>query len=110
MKTIHFSPLCALFSSVTPEQWASLSDSNIEKAEAQCKASATLCGVIDSILDQCARDIDSQRATVDIAFEKRTQEIVDAKRTLEQHLAEVSLNANEQIHCVYTKSYNCHAH
>jgi tektin-1 len=75
--------------SITPEQWASSTDSNIEKAEAECKASATLRGVIDSVLDQCARDIESQRAKVNLAFEKRTQEIADAKQTLEQHLEKV---------------------
>ena len=81
-------------SSITPEQWATSTDSNIEKAEAECKASATLRGVIDSVLDQCARDIESQRAKVNLAFEKRTQEIADAKQTLEQHLEKVNVYAN----------------
>ena len=74
---------------MTPEQWASISDNKIEKAEAECKASATLRGVIDSVLEQCTQDIETQRAKVNLAFEKRTQETTDAKQTLEQHLAKV---------------------
>ena len=96
---IHF------FSSITPEQWASSTDNNIEKAEAECKASASLRGVIDSILDQCARDIESQRAKVNLAFEKRTQEIADAKQTLEQHLEKVNFYANGRF-CVVAYSWH----
>jgi predicted aconitase len=84
---------------VTPEHWASLTDTNIAKAEEQCKASATLRGVIDSILNQCSQDVETQRAKVDLAFEKRAQEIADAKKTLEQHLAKVcggSIHAHEK--------------
>ncbi|CAI8047649.1 Tektin-1 [Geodia barretti] len=75
--------------SVTPEHWASLTDTNIAKAEEQCKASATLCGVIDSILNQCSQDVETQRGKVDLSLEKRAQEIADAKKTLEQHLAKL---------------------
>ena len=94
VNTSHFSTLPRYFSSVTPDHWASLTDTNIEKAEDQCKASTSLRGGIDSILNQCARDIDEQRAKVNLAFEKRTQEIADAKKTLERHLEEVHV-------CVY---------
>lgn len=77
---------------MTPEQWATVTDTNIEKAEEECKASATLRGVIDSILNQCAQDIESQRAKVNLASEKRTQETADAKHTLEQHLEKVRVS------------------
>lgn len=77
---------------MTPEQWASLTDTNIEKTESECKASTTLRGVIDSVLDQCSQDIESQRAKVNLAFEKRTQETTDAKQTLEQHLEKVCVS------------------
>ena len=91
--------LCPYCSSVTPEHWASFTDSNINKVEAECKASATLRGVVDSVLDQCAQDIESQRAKVNLAFEKRTQETADAKQTLEQHLEKVHVYANGKILC-----------
>lgn len=91
-------------SSITPEQWVSSTDSNIEKAEAECKASASLRGVIDSVLNQCTQDIESQRAKVNLAFEKRTQEITDAKQTLEQHLEKVNFYANGSF-CVM--AYSC---
>ena len=74
---------------MTPEYWASLSDTNIDKAEEQCKASATLRGVIDSVLERCNQQISSQRAKVNLAFETRTQETTDAKHTLEEHLSKV---------------------
>lgn len=66
-----------------------MTDTNISKAEDQCKASATLRGVIDSILSQCSQDVETQRANVNLAFQKRSQEIAEAKLTLEEHLAKV---------------------
>ena len=100
---VYFPPF---LSSVTPEQWASLTDTNIAKTEQQCKASASLRGVIDSILSQCFQDLEAQRAKVDLAFQKRAQEIADAKRTLEQHLAKVGLHANAQPPCVGNWGYH----
>ena len=85
---------------MTPEEWASLSDNNISKAEQQCNASSTLGGVIDSVLSQCTEDIETQRVRVDLAFEKRTKEVADAKQTLEQHLAKVGLHLSQKLLCV----------
>lgn len=82
----------SLPSSVTTEQWASLTDTNIEKTEEECKRSTTLRGVIDSLLNQSSQDVESQRAKVNLAFEKRTQETTDAKETLEQHLEKVRVS------------------
>ncbi len=58
--------------------------------EHECNASATLRGVIDTVLEQTLQDTERQRATVNSAFEKRIQEICEAKRSLEHHLEKVS--------------------
>lgn len=77
-------------SSVTPDQWSSFSNENILKTECECNASATLRGVIDTVLDQTWQDTERQRATVNGAFEKRIQELCEAKESLEHHLEKVS--------------------
>lgn len=74
---------------MTPEEWASNTDENIHKTEQECNASTTLRGVIEGVLEQTAQDIESQRAKVNLAFEKRTQETTEAKQTLEQQLYKV---------------------
>ena len=75
--------------SVTPEQWASFSNENILKAEKERNASSVLRGVIDGVLEQTKQDIVKQRATVNLEFSKRIQEISTAKDNLEQHLDKV---------------------
>ena len=81
---------CTLFCrSVTPEQWASFSNENILKAEKERNASSSLRGVIDGVLEQTKQDIVKQRATVNLEFSKRIQEISTAKDNLEQHLDKV---------------------
>lgn len=84
LKIFYFS-----FSSVTPAQWESFSNENILKAEKEQNASATLRGVIDEILKETRQDIEQQRTTVNLAFNKRIQEITEAKKSLEQHLNKV---------------------
>lgn len=85
LKIFYFS-----FSSVTPAQWESFSNENILKAEKEQNASATLRGVIDEILKETRQDIEQQRTTVNLAFDKRIQEITEAKENLEQHLNKVN--------------------
>ena len=84
--------LVYICSSVTPVQWASFSNENILKTERECNSSATLRGVIDTVLDQTQQDIERQRAAVNLAFEKRIQETTEAKESLEQHLEKVVLS------------------
>ena len=92
LKSFYFS-----FSSVTPAQWESFSNENILKAEKEQNASATLRGVIDEILKETRQDIEQQRTTVNLAFDKRIQEITEAKENLEQHLNKVT----EPLFCDY---------
>ena len=81
-----------LYRSVTPEQWASFSNENILKAEKERNASSSLRGVIDGVLEQTKQDIEKQKATVNLEFSKRIQEISTAKQNLEQHLDKVGYN------------------
>ena len=95
-----FMNVCLAFSSVTPDQWASFSNENILKAEREQNASATLRGVIDGVLEQTKQDIERQRATVNLAFQKRIQETSEAKESLEQHLDKVSNHWSVYMHTV----------
>ena len=105
--TKHLSVLISLLfpnSSVTPDQWASFSNENILKTERECNASSTLRAVIDGVLDQTRQDIERQRDTVKLAFEKRIQEVSEAKQSLENHLDKVSSSYSS-----HTFLHNCPA-
>ena len=101
LKIFYFS-----FSSVTPAQWESFSNENILKAEKEQNASATLRGVIDEILKETRHDIEQQRTTVNLAFDKRIQETSEAKENLEQHLNKVI----EPLFCVTMTWRQCISH
>ena len=89
--------IISLFSSVTPEEWALMTDENVRKTEQERNASATLRGMIDGILVQTTQDIESERVNINSAFEKRRKEIAEAKLALEQQLQKVHL-------CTFTVS------
>lgn len=74
---------------MTPDQWSSFSNENILKAEKERSASSSLRGIIEGALDQTRQDIEHQRATVNVEFSKRIQEIINAKENLEKHLQQV---------------------
>ena len=82
---------CCLCSSITPDNWQLISNDNIAKAEQERIASTTLRGVVSSILDQTQQDVLKQRKIVNLAFNKRIQEMTQAKEKLEEHLQEVRI-------------------
>ncbi|XP_078486230.1 tektin-1-like [Ciona intestinalis] len=75
--------------SVTPIDWASFSDANVEKAERERNSSVNLRASIDGILKQTADDMHTQCAAVNLAFRERVAETKKAKDKLEQHLDKV---------------------
>jgi tektin-1 len=81
--------------SVTPSEWESFSDENILKAERERAASATLCLVIDDVLDSTRNDMKRQRQAVNTAFDKRVKEQLEAKQSLKNHLSKVVAEINE---------------
>jgi DNA repair ATPase RecN len=87
--------LFVLYRSVTPSEWESFSDENILKAERERAASATLCLVIDDVLDSTRNDMKRQRQAVNTAFDKRVKEQLEAKQSLKNHLSKVVAEINE---------------
>ena len=79
------------FSSVTPDEWEDFSNKNILKAEREKNSAINLRSIIDGILMQTLSDLQAQCQAVNLAFQKRIQETVEAKTKLEEHLAKVSL-------------------
>lgn len=79
------------FSSVTPDEWEDFSNKNILKAEREKNSAINLRSIIDGILMQTLSDLQAQCEAVNLAFQKRIEETVEAKTKLEEHLAKVSL-------------------
>lgn len=75
--------------SVTPDEWEDFSNKNILKAEREKNSAINLRSIIDGILIQTLSDLQAQCQAVNLAFEKRIQETVEAKTKLEEHLAMV---------------------
>ena len=78
-----------LISSVTPDEWEDFSNKNILKAEREKNSAINLRSIIDGILIQTLSDLQAQCQAVNLAFEKRIEETVEAKTKLEEHLAMV---------------------
>lgn len=79
------------FSSVTPDEWEDFSNKNILKAEREKNSAINLRSIIDGILMQTLSDLQAQCEAVNLAFQKRIEETIEAKTKLEEHLAKVSL-------------------
>jgi tektin-1 len=88
---INYSPAAVKIqpTSLSPNEWQSISDENIRQAERERIASTTIRGVIACLLDETREDMIKQRKILNSSFYKRIQEVTDAKTTLENHLNEV---------------------
>ncbi|XP_064622368.1 tektin-4-like [Lineus longissimus] len=69
----------------TPESWAQFSHDNIVRAEHERMASNQLRTLIDNVLNDTSRDMTEQCNAVDVAFNKRVEEMQDALAKLEEH-------------------------
>jgi len=74
---------------VNPEEWESLCNLNISKAENEKKNSLSLRALVESLLEQTAADMRRQYEATGRAFELRIQETKTAKTQLENQLNEV---------------------
>jgi len=74
----------------TPESWAQFTHDNITRAEHERMASIQLRTLVDNILNDTSRDMREQADAVDIAFQKRVEEVQDAKNKLEDNLRKVA--------------------
>lgn len=70
----------------TPESWAQFTHDNIVRAEHERMASIQLRQLIDNILSDTSRDMREQCDTVDVCFQKRLEEMEDAKSKMEENL------------------------
>ncbi|XP_060074860.1 tektin-4-like [Ylistrum balloti] len=73
----------------TPESWAQYTHDNIVKAEHERMASIQLRQMIDNILEDTSRDMREQCDTVDLNFQKRIEEMEDAKTKMEENLQKI---------------------
>ncbi|KAK3598847.1 hypothetical protein CHS0354_008589 [Potamilus streckersoni] len=87
----QFYPGSAKFQEIqsTPESWAQFSHDNIVRAEHERMASIQLRQLIDNVLEDTSRDMREQCDTVDMAFNKRVQEMEDAKAKMEENLKKI---------------------
>lgn len=76
-------------SASTPETWAKFTQENLCRAERERLASVNLRGLIDCILRDVAEDLRLQCDAVNLAYERRCEELEDARLKLEQHLRKV---------------------
>ncbi|XP_009981360.1 PREDICTED: tektin-4, partial [Tauraco erythrolophus] len=83
-------------SASTPETWANFSHDNIHRAEQEKLASMNLRALIDNILRDVSEDLRMQCAAVNGAFDKRCEELEDAKQKLEHHLKKILKEIGDQ--------------
>ncbi|XP_073674558.1 tektin-1 [Garra rufa] len=74
---------------VTPEEWESLCNLNLNKAEKEKNNSLSLRALVDSLLEQTAADMRRQYEITGRAFELRIEETKTAKTQLENQLNEL---------------------
>lgn len=79
-------PAC---SASTPETWARFTQENLYRAERERLASGNLRVLIDCILRDTAEDLRLQCDAVNLAFERRCEELEDARHKLTDHLDKV---------------------
>ncbi|XP_025779168.1 tektin-4 [Puma concolor] len=99
---VQFYPHSAKFeeSASTPETWARFTQENLYRAERERLASVNLRVLIDSILRDTAEDLRLQCDAVNLAFERRCEEVEDARHKLTDHLHKTLREITDQEHNV----------
>ncbi|XP_059011205.1 tektin-4 isoform X2 [Mustela lutreola] len=97
---VQFHPHSAKFeeSASTPETWARFTQDNLHRAERERLASANLRVLVDCILRDTAEDLRLQCDAVNLAFERRCEELEDARHKLENHLHKTLREITDQEH------------
>ncbi|XP_032701838.1 tektin-4 isoform X1 [Lontra canadensis] len=101
---VQFHPHSAKFeeSASTPETWAGFTQDNLHRAERERLASANLRVLVDCILRDTAEDLRLQCDAVNLAFERRCEELEDARHKLENHLHKTLREITDQEHNIAT--------
>uniref|UniRef100_A0A8C9JIY7 Tektin n=1 Tax=Panthera tigris altaica TaxID=74533 RepID=A0A8C9JIY7_PANTA len=99
---VQFYPHSAKFeeSASTPETWARFTQENLYRAERERLASVNLRVLIDSILRDTAEDLRLQCDAVNLAFERRCEEVEDARHKLTDHLHKTLREITDKEHNV----------
>ncbi|XP_029647027.1 tektin-4-like [Octopus sinensis] len=94
----QFFPGSANFQEIqsTPESWAQFTHDNIILAENERKSSIQLRECAKNILEDTSRDLFEQNNIVQSAFQKRLQELDDAKFRHESHLKKVCQEISDE--------------
>lgn len=79
----------------TPESWAQFTHDNITRAEHERMASIQLRTLVDNVLQDTSRDMREQADAVDVAYQKRVEEMQDAKNKLDDNLRKVCTEISE---------------
>lgn len=72
-----------------PDSWSKFTDDNILLSQSERAASHKLRDEIEILLNTTSNDMWNQFNNVNIAFTNRISETVDAKNSLQTHLAKV---------------------
>uniref|UniRef100_A0A673UHD3 Tektin n=1 Tax=Suricata suricatta TaxID=37032 RepID=A0A673UHD3_SURSU len=99
---VQFYPHSAKFeeSASTPETWARFTQENLHRAERERLASVNLRVLIDCILRDTAEDLRLQCDAVNLAFERRCEELEDARHKMTDHLHKTLREITDQEHNV----------
>lgn len=81
--------------SFTPSAWQENTEQNLEWANGQIKACLALQAQVDTVLAHVASHLRSQKDLTDRAFERRIDEVKNAKLLLEKQLSETVVKINE---------------
>ena len=75
-----------------PESWAKFTNDNILRSQRERNSSKGMRGDIDSCLQETSNDMWVQNNSVNVAFSGRIAESMDARNSLQSHLARVSVH------------------
>ena len=79
----------------TPSAWQENTEQNLEWANGQIKACLALQAQVDTVLAHVASHLRSQKDLTDRAFDRRIDEVKNAKLLLEKQLSETVVKINE---------------
>lgn len=99
---VQFHPHSMAFeeSASTPETWARFNQEILQRADRERQATVKLRELIDNILRDTAEDLRLQCDAVNLALEKRCEELEDARHKLEYHLQKTLREITDQEHNV----------
>lgn len=85
---------------VLPADWQEFSEKNLQAATLQLQKSIELEATVDGILAHVSSHLKSQKDLTDRAFDRRLAEVREAKRLLEEQLAETVVKVSEMEEAV----------